>query len=179
MQNKHSARQTVPQSSRIRPKKHFLLKNRPSAVVPGDAVCQQQTTLGHLVGAGHESHKFVLDNSDHDQPTCSGNQAKSGKINSSKSEISEDYTAVISVCMGKHCSKRGSKNVMKALSKSAEEFPNSIEVTCSSCLGQCKRGPSVHVKMSTGEEVMCVRVDQQNSVRQLTLAAVDDISWAF
>lgn len=178
MQNKHTGRQVVPQSSRSSPKKCLSSKYRPNAVVPGGAVCQQQAPLHHFVGGSLESHDFVLDNSDHDQPSCSDRQARSEKINSSKSEVSEDYRAVISVCMGKHCSKRGSKDVVKALSKSAKEFPDSIEVTCSSCLGQCKRGPSVHVKMSTGEEVMCVRVGQQNSVRQLTLAALEDMSWA-
>jgi len=157
-------------------KKIFQAKFELNPVVRGDVVCQQQGTLGQLEGRSLESHKLVPDSID--QPTCSDRQGKSVRLSSSGVEMSEEYGAVISVCMGKHCSKRGSKDVMQALTRSAKEFPDSIEVACTSCLGQCKRGPSVHVKMSTGEEVMCVRVDEQNSIRQLTLAALDDVSWA-
>lgn len=178
MQSKHTGTQIVSQSFRSINKREFTAKYKASAVVRGDAVRQQQATLGNFEGRSLESHTLVLDAIDQDQPTCSGKQARSKRLNISKGESSEDYGAVISVCMGKHCSKRGSKDVMQALSKSGKEFPDSIEVACSSCLGQCKRGPSVHVKMSTGEEVMCVRVDEQNSIRQLTLAALDDLSWS-
>jgi len=82
--------------------------------------------------------------------------------------------ATISVCSGKHCSKRGASGVLHRLEASAHEMPYNVGVECCTCLGQCKRGPAVHVKMNSGEEVTCVKLDQSNDVMQLTVAALDD-----
>ena len=69
--------------------------------------------------------------------------------------------AVVSVCTGKHCSKRGSGGVLKALQEETMYLNDCVvDVRCSGCLGHCKKGPAVHIMdVKTGNDVTCVRVD--------------------
>lgn len=81
--------------------------------------------------------------------------------------------AVVSVCTHKHCCKRGALGVLRALKEDAARVEGlTIDVRCSTCLGQCKKGPSVHVSLSTGEEVVAVKVESGHDVQQLAAVAM-------
>jgi len=69
--------------------------------------------------------------------------------------------AVVSVCTGKHCSKRGSGGVLRALQEETMHLSDCVvDVRCSGCLGYCKKGPAVHIMdVKSGNDVTCVRVD--------------------
>ena len=73
----------------------------------------------------------------------------------------QQLDAVVSVCTGKHCSKRGSAGVLRALQEETMHLSDCVvDVRCSGCLGYCKKGPAVHIMdVKSGNDVTCVRVD--------------------
>lgn len=88
----------------------------------------------------------------------------------------DQHDVVLSVCSSKHCCKRGSTRVLKALQEDAMRVHGlRVDVRSSTCLGQCKRGPAVHVSIPAhGEEVTCVKVACGHDVQQLAAVALDD-----
>lgn len=85
----------------------------------------------------------------------------------------DSVDAVVSVCTHKHCCKRGALDVLRALKEDAAKAEGlTIDVRCSSCLGQCKKGPSVHVALSSGEEIVAVKVESGHDVQQLAAVAM-------
>ena len=81
--------------------------------------------------------------------------------------------AVVSVCTHKHCCKRGALSVLHALREDAARAEGlTIDVRCSTCLGHCKKGPSVHVSLASGEEVVAVKVESGHDVQQLAAVAM-------
>lgn len=83
-------------------------------------------------------------------------------------------TAVISVCQGKSCTKRGSGAVLAALRQSEPVVEGAIAVQGCKCLGHCKRGPTVHVSTSSGESAVYVGVNSTGSIRQIATAALHE-----
>eukprot|EP00889_Picochlorum_renovo_P005181 jgi/Picre1/32211/NNA_007557.t1 len=88
----------------------------------------------------------------------------------------DQHDVVLSVCSSKHCCKRGSTRVLKALQEDAMRINGlRVDVRSSTCLGQCKRGPAVHVSIPAHEEeVTCVKVACGHDVQQLAAVALDD-----
>lgn len=87
----------------------------------------------------------------------------------------DQHDVVLSVCSAKHCCKRGSTRVLKALQEDAMRINGlRVDVRSSTCLGQCKRGPAVHVSIPAHGEVTCVKVECGHDVQQLAAVALDD-----
>lgn len=82
-------------------------------------------------------------------------------------------TAVISVCQGKTCSKRGSARVLAALQHSTAGVEGTMVQECK-CLGQCKRGPAVRVQMGSGEDIIYVGVNGTASAAQLAAVVLHE-----
>lgn len=81
--------------------------------------------------------------------------------------------AIVSVCTHKHCCKRGALRVLQSLKEDAAKSDDLvIDVRCSTCLGQCKKGPAVQVSLSTGEEIVAVKVESGHDVQQLAAVAM-------
>ena len=82
------------------------------------------------------------------------------------------HVAAISVCQGKACRKRGSDQVVSTLQQRTAGM-HDVQVTGCKCLGQCKRGPAVHVEYSGGEEMIYVGIKGQASTEALATLVLD------
>lgn len=66
------------------------------------------------------------------------------------------------VCQGKHCKKRGGEAVLEAVSSRAAMLGDSVQVTPTGCLGQCKKGSCLRVNSGKNKPEFISRIDTEH-----------------
>lgn len=121
-------------------------------------------TLQHLEAAGGDLSSY---------PSVGLHDYKTSSLYRTPSFLDSHNSpaATIYVCQGKHCKKRGSKQVAHALESASTDFDGSIEVKGCACLGQCKRGPAVQID-TKHKSMTYVDVNTLDGIKQIAVMAV-------